>query len=115
MSISAIPHIQPLVDSDCSASVVFDYEKTGLKMPSIGHKQFTVAGDLDGGTWGIDGLFLDDTWRPLASGKDATQFVHLGDEYICKAYRVTFAGAGAGAAVTVSFAALGRQQRFGIA
>lgn len=103
----SIPLVAPATE------IVFDDRSFGYRFDGDYGNIQIVAKGLDGGTFSVEllGPAEDQTWRSVAAGKTAAQFVHLDDIYVCQQIKVTFAALGGAAAPVVTLSMSGRRLR----
>lgn len=96
-----------------ATEIIFDDLSFGYRLDGDYGNIQVIAKGLDGGTFSVEllGPEADQTWRTVATGKTAAQFVHLEDIYVCKQVRVSFAALGGAAAPVVTMSMSGRRLR----
>lgn len=93
--------------------VVFSRDSFGYALDvDFGQYQLTCKG-MDGGTYGVEILCLDDIWRSVATGKALADIVHIGEQFHFQQIRVTYAGLGGAAVPVATLSATGRHYAWG--
>lgn len=94
-----------------AASCEFTGADLGVQGYSIGLINVVCSG-LDGGTFALEGLCADGTWRSLSTSTWAEdEIAVLEDKYILDGIRVQMTGLGAGAAPVAYLSAFGHNAK----